>query len=252
MSHLKRGCWGLFTALLLFAPTATALELQSEHHPWGRFPQGSWARLRRTTYVPTAEGGEKVDQVVTRTVRLEKVGDSGYTLSVEETVDGKAAEPVATDYGWDGLPVADERHVRLSVGEIKVEGKSYTCQTHETTIDKPGDKTAVKWWYCPDQPPFLLKRVLRSSGNQPRFLLEEAKRFGVPRDVLGKEHACTAFRIEENTNARNTLTNAYTSVDVPGGLVFSETQVRDRERGQVQRMEESIEAFEIAAAQARP
>ena len=69
--------------------------------------------------------------------------------------------------GWDELPRDFDRATKLSLGEIKIGGKTYVCQTHLVkTSDESGAPTETKWFYCPDQSPYLLKRITRAEGEK--------------------------------------------------------------------------------------
>src|SRR2546426_371543 len=94
---LRRGQWasiarlaGIVCACLALGRACLALDIPAEHHPWGRFQPGSWARTRLTRFEIGADGGEKVAGVTVTTTRLEKVVPEGVTLTVETATDGGA------------------------------------------------------------------------------------------------------------------------------------------------------------------
>jgi hypothetical protein len=233
-------------AVLTSAPVVLGLDLPAEHHAWGRFQPGSWVRTRLTTFETAADGNDKVAGVTVTTTRLEAVRADGITLVVESSTDGGPAKVETLEQGWDGLPLAAERASRLSIGEIKIEGKSFACQTHETTAEVDGAPTTVKWWYCPDRSPYLLKSLLRTEGATPRFFSTEVTALAVEREVLDRKLLCFESRWTETTNDRATRTTAYGSLEVPGGLVGYESQTRDKRRGHVERARLELEAFEAA------
>jgi hypothetical protein len=227
------------------APAAAdVLDILAEHHAWGRFEPGSWARVKETRYSTMPAGGEKVEGTTITTSRLVAVDAESYTLSVETATDGAATEPVTTRLGWDDLPIDTDRTLRLSVGEIKIEGRSCTCQTHELTTSMAGITTVNKWWYCPDQSPYLLKRIVRVSSGPPHSTSVETLSLAVERDVLGQKLSCYQTRTVDTLETRSTQTIAFGSPEVPGGLVYSESQTRDKQRGQVATSRVELEAFE--------
>jgi hypothetical protein len=230
-----------------WAAGALGLDLPAEHHPWGRFKPGSWVRTRLTVFETDPAGSEKAVRVEVTTTRLEAVSTEGITLAVESAVDdGGAADSAIVEQGWDGLPLAATRKAGLSIGEIKIDGKSFACQTHETAIEQDGNRTTAKWWYCPDRPPFLLKHLVRSDGASPRFFSAEVTALAVEREVLGLKLLCAETRWTETTADKATRTTAYESLEIPGGIVGYESQTRDKRRGHVERARLELEAFEAA------
>lgn len=209
------------------------LEIPANHHPWGRFNPGSWSRLRETQFTTSADGGEQTTHVTVTTATLEEVADDGYTLRVEAVVDDKPSEAKTTRLAWDDAPAGLERALRLSVGEIKIGGRTVVCQTHELTSESAGVKSIDKWWYSPDQPPHLLKRILRTAGGPARFLSVETLALGVEKEILGQVLICDETKTIETFDDRASQTTAITSVSVPGGTVSSRTQIRDKQKGTV-------------------
>ena len=237
-----------FLALLIALSTsaALALDIPAEHHPWGHFRAGSWVRHQRTEFTTGADGKEQADRVTTTTTRLEEVRPDGVSLHIEIAVEGQPATTESRRYGWDGLEADIERTIRLSVGEIKIAGKSFVCQTHEASVEQPGRKSTNKWWYCPDQAPYLLKQIVRTTGGGPFSRSYEFTALGTERDVLGRKLICDETQIIESNTDRASRTIQQTSFSVPGGVISEESQIRDKRRGQVGRTRLELEAYEIA------
>lgn len=247
-----------FVCVCLAATPSLALDIPAEHHAWGRFAPGSWARWRLTTYVTDAGGNERIEQVATITTRLEQVEPDGVTLTRETRIDGEAATETAR-YGWDDLPIESPRKTRLSLGEVKIMGTTYVCQTHEVTSSgpeaaaegeeaaEPARTTETKWWYCPDRAPYLLKKIARSKGPGARFASWEVTRFGVPRQVLEQERPCTEATLIENTPQQSTKSTVFLAEGVPGGVVYRESETRDKARqGLIERARLELEAYEVS------
>lgn len=222
----------LFAALCDRA-CAEGLDILAEHHAWGRFPVGAWSRLRETQFKTAADGSEQPTRVAVITRRLEEVYEDGVTLLTDEAVDGQPAETKTERIGWDGLPADRERQLRLSVGEIKIDGRTVVCQTHELTSTADGVKTIDKWWYSPDQSPYLLKRVLRSASGPAHFLSLETMALAVEKDVLGKPLVCVETKTIETFTDRASQTTSISSISIPGGLVSASAQLRDKQKGTV-------------------
>jgi hypothetical protein len=250
---MTNGKWkfGLIVAaigVLTWCSPAGGLEIPAKHHAWGRFRPDSWVRLRESLLSVDADAVETVLSTTVTTTRLERVDDDGVTL-VREVRAGEG-EPMTTTetLGWDELPRDVERTTRLSLGEVKPGDKTYVCQTHLVkTRDESGASTETKWFYCPDQSPYLLKKIARTDGPAARFVSFEVLEFGVRREVLGQERSAARFSLIENTSQRSSKGSGYLVDDVPGGLVEFEAEIRDRgQQGLLQRRRIELEAFEVA------
>jgi len=227
---------------------AVALDIPAKHHAWGRFQPGSWVRLRETLLSVGADGKETIHSTTVTIIRLEHVDADGVTLGREVTLgDG---EPTASSaaLGWDGLPRDVERATKLSLGEIKIGGITFICQTHVLkTRDEEGATTETKWFYCPDRSPYLLKRIARTEGEAKRFVSFEVLELGVPRQVLGQERSAAKFSLIENTAQRSSKGTGYLVDEVPGGLVEFEAEIRDSgKEGRLHRRRVVLEAYEVA------
>ena len=238
-------------ALLVYSvawPTvAPALDIPAQHHPWAKFPVGSWSKTRLVQLVSTEDGQEKITKTVLTTTKLISVEETGYTLQEETQIDEMPGEdPKTLMLGWDGLPADSQRDVSISVSEVKIEGRSFVCQTHETSSMLAGEELSVKWWYCPDQAPYLLKKLTRIRGQAPRTITAEVIALGVARKVLDEELPCDQTRTTETATRRSLLSTRYSSRKIPGGIVYSETEIRDKQLGQLERTRLTLEAFEIA------
>jgi hypothetical protein len=225
---------------------AEGLDIPAAHHAWGRFQPGSWARLRVTRFTTMPDGSEQVAGSTITTTKLVSVEPDGVTLETSTAEDGQQAVVATARLGWDEQPVETERALRLSVGEIKIDGRTFVCQTHELTRQAEGVTTVAKWWYCPDRPPYLLKRVERNSVGPPRFLSVETTALDIEREVLGRQLTCHQTRTVETLDTRSTQTIAINCFDIPGGTVSWEAQTRDKAKGQVEASRAELEAYEIA------
>ncbi len=226
---------------------AFALDIPAKHHAWGRFQPGSWVRLRETRLSVGGDGKETIDSTIVSTVRLERVEADGVTLGREVKVGDAEPTVSSATLGWDELPRDVERTTKLGLGEIRIGGKTYICQTHVVkTSDEPGAVTETKWFYCPDQSPYLLKKIARTEAEAKRFVSFEVLELGVPRQVLGQERSAAKFSLIENTAQRSSKGIGYTVDGVPGGLVEFEAEIRDHgKEGLIHRRRIVLEAYEV-------
>ena len=231
---------------LLLAPTTWGNDIPREHHPWGRFKTGSWTRYRVITEIVNAEG-EKSTRVHTITTKLEEVSDEGLLLTREVKVGESIENRQTMRYTWDGRPAAAENSEKLSVGEYQVEGKTYPVQRHDLTATLDGTTTMIKRWYSPDQPPYILKELVRTVTPEGQtFSAMQVTRLHVARQVLGQEMICNESITKIVASDRKTTTKAYHSGRVPGALVYSESETRDRQQDVTETSRLTLEAFELA------
>ena len=85
---------------------AEELAFPPEHHPWGRFPVGSWKQVR-TTSEALDDKGQVVSVTTTDTrTKLTATDASSYTLQTDATVDVASrrilAAPQTTRHGYYG------------------------------------------------------------------------------------------------------------------------------------------------------
>ena len=250
MTNARRrfGPLGAAVFVLAWCSAAAALDIPAKHHAWGRFQPGSWVRLRENMLSVDADGKETIRSTTVTTTRLARVDADGVALAREVKVgDGEPTTTTET-LGWDELPRDAQRTTRLSLGEVKPGDKTYVCQTHLVkTRDASGATTETKWFYCPDQSPYLLKKIARTDGAAKRFVSFEVLELGVPRQVLGQERSAAKFSLIDNTTDRSSKGAGYLVDDVPGGLVEFEVEIRDRgQQGLLQRQRIALEAFEVA------
>jgi hypothetical protein len=239
-------CFALAILALGGSARGEGLDIPAEHHRWGRFPPGSWVRLRTTQFTRGPDDTEQVQSVTHLTMRLEEVHDDGVTLVVEEAVEGQPVAGETQRRGWDDLPAETERTLRLSVGEVKLARRTFACQTHEITTGEAGAQTVTKWWYTSDVWPHVLKRTVRTSGALKRFASFEVVELDAQRDVLGEPRRGVRCRTVETTDAAASETIAFLAPDVPGELVHSETERRDKRTGAIEFVRVELEAFEVA------
>ena len=215
---------------------AAGAELPPDHHPWGRFAPGSWQRLRVTseTFSPGAKKAVRVEEITTSLIR---VLEDGVVLSREVRHDDRVQHEEKIKFGWDGSRPNDSTREKYSLGEVDVEGKTYTCQTWVVTTQHKEQTRVVKTWYCPDYAPFLLKRLVRVTGGQDRHTISTR----VTRLAMKKEIQQRPFEVWESqtiVSRPTTITRitSYHSPEVPGGLVLSSSEVRDGQQGLTRRI----------------
>ena len=224
--------------------TAAAVEIPAEQHPWGRFKPGSWQRVRVTVESFGTDGAKSVE-VRHVTTRLVEVRADGIVLSREtETGDEKKTESEFR-VGWDGSHINDSTREKYSLGEIKIEGKSFACQTHTVTTEIDGETLVTKSWYSPDHAPWFMKRLIRRTGKQRRHTVMEVTRRAATRKVLDRDIPCWESITHFSTSGGRRKTVSVSSLQIPGGLVHSQSEGFNSDSARDERVVTELVAFEI-------
>ena len=231
-------------ALLGLTRPATGVEIPSVHHPWGRFAPGSWQRLRVTTE-SFSSGAEKRVHVAEITTSLVGVLEDGVILTREVHSGGEVHRDEKVKYAWDGSRPNDTTREKYSLGEVDIEGKTYTCQTWVLTTQREKQKRVVKTWYCPDHSPFLLKHLIRVTGEDRHTVSTRVTRLALKKEIQNRQLDVweTQTFISKPTTA--TRMTSLHSPDIPGGLVFSSSESRDGQQGLSQRVVRELVAHRV-------
>jgi hypothetical protein len=204
--------------------------LTKDLHPWGRFDghKGAWKRYRVTTET-VDENGQVVNTSVTETkTSLEGVDTDGVTLRVEAVVEiaGKRlpAEPKTVRQSLRGDWANGRVVIRgLGLGQVTIEGQTIACRVEEAEINLPGSKTVTRTFYSRFVPPYVLKRESKTTDLEGRKTLDETTFRVVSFDRPCKiaPHVKRAAWVEAVSTTPNgsTVTRAFTTTEVPGGVV---------------------------------
>src|SRR5678815_1982181 len=115
----------------------------AEHHPWGRFPKGSW-KLTRVIAENLDELGNVISTDIYETkTTLKEASATSYTLQYEVTTEssGKriANAPQITVLGYSGSANGDKVTAKVTGDtEIEVNGNKVTCQVRQISIEGAG------------------------------------------------------------------------------------------------------------------
>lgn len=228
--------------MILFPPVAHCAEeegVTKDLHPWGRFynHRGAWKRYRVVTETLDA-AGQVVSTSITETKTiLEDADDEGVTLRVESVVEiaGKrlSAEPKRVRQGLRGDWAVGKAVVRnAGTSHVSIEGQNIPCRVEEAEIDGPNGKTITRTYYSRFLPPYVLQRESKTTGPDGKVIEEHSFR------VLSLDRPCAivpqirrAAWVEAVSTTPNgsTVTRAYTSMRVPGGVICHDADERDAE-----------------------
>lgn len=238
--------FGICAALWLVSTVHVfAVEIPPAHHSWGRFKPNSWQRVRVTTETFGSENSKSVTTKVI-TTRLIKVETDGYVVSREEKSGDQVTKRTKVKHAWDGSTPNDSTREKYSLGEVQVEGKTFTCQTQLLTTEDDGKTIVTKSWYCPDHAPYFLKQLTRVTGKRRQTTITTVIRRAVTKSALNRELDCWESETKDSTPNRTTTTTTFNSAKVPGGLVLSESEVNDKQQGHLQKVRVELIAYEVA------
>lgn len=197
---------------------------------WARFPVGSWARLRTTTW--SYENGKSTQSVTETRVELVNVdyAEKQYSLRYETVfkvggVDySKRTETRRFDF-WD-VPSDESATVEETAPEKLIIGRrAIPCQTRRVTrvVDKQRETTVV--WYSSVFAPYVLQKKttrepIEPGANQegPAYELYVVQQTAA-NALLGAIGAVNYTALQSsNFNRRNFNTSRALSPNVPGGF----------------------------------
>jgi len=227
--------------LILLAAPALAQEgaFPREHHPWGRFPVGSW-KLVQTTSETLDDKGRLVSSTRTDTrTMLTAVDDASYTLRSDITVEvaGRriAMTPQSARHGYYGEPAGKQVAVKL-LGEapVTIDGREIPCEVRQVAVDTDAGKLTSTLHYTSAVAPFVLRRE-SSLGAAPaekrNSSLVEVIALDLPKQVRGEIKPCMYVKTTQSLAQGKRVTLEVQCDDVPGGVVShfaSETDASGR------------------------
>ena len=205
-------------------------------HPWGRFQEGAWKRYRDFTETLDEQGAVANLGVTETKTTLQKVERDGVTLLVEAVMDisGKRlSTPSRTvKQGFHGEQANQKAALTdLGTSQLTIEGRVIPCQVEQVEVSDNAGKTVTKTYYSPTVPPFVLRResvVLDPDGKTKLSETTlEVVALHVPCKILSRLRSAAQVKAVTHHPKGTTTTWAYTSIDVPGGVLCQTAEERD-------------------------
>jgi hypothetical protein len=248
-------------ALVALTMTATAcadeVDIPPEHHAWARFPKGSWKRVRVVTQ-QLNEQAQVVSTSITDTkTLLADVQADRFSLQIESTIEvaGRkiVSDPRTVEQRYNGAIAGQIAKVRL-LGEetLTIGQRSYACKVLQYEITGTQTKTVTKSYYTPETAPYVLRRDsktvdLMTKATVARTLVEVTA-VGVPVEILGKTHLAAKVHVEQKHPKGREVTDALSSLDIPGGIVSHESREYDASDRLLSSSKLELVEFHIAPA----
>lgn len=199
-----------------------------EHHPWGAFNPGSWTQVRKLTEEFDERGQLKSVSTTETKTTLVEVGERGYTLQLEITVEvaGKriVAQPRTVYFGYYGETNGQRVVIKLvGEGDLMVGEKKVKCQILDSVIQGDDEKILGKLYYCDSTAPFVLKRDSESTDPQGETVHLKTQMdviaVEMPHRVVAEIKTAAHVRKVKKHAKGSTYTLEIHCDDVPGGIV---------------------------------
>jgi hypothetical protein len=229
---------------LLVAGVASAQEapLPPDHHPWARFPVGSWKSVRVITETLDDDGNVANVSLTDTKTSLVSTDATGVTLRTEVTVEiaGKrfASQPQLTRYGLYG-ETAGEMVSAKKTGEqeLAINGVRFKCETRQVTFTTDQIKRVSTLQYSAERFPYVLRRETTASDAADAKVsttLVETIATDLPLKVLGEIEPGASVRTVRSGPKGSAVTLEVQCYNVPGGVV-SHTAKEMNEAGRITR-----------------
>ncbi|MCA9153609.1 MAG: hypothetical protein KDA55_12720 [Planctomycetales bacterium] len=222
------------------APQPTeAKEIRLEH-PWGRFPVGSWKRVRVRTEMLDAKGTVNETSTTETTTTLVKVNDDCFTLKAEVTVEvaGKlfSADPKFLVQGYYGQPCENPvTIVKQGANEFLLNGRRVPTEVRSVSFKEGEGKHVSTIEFAEDTTPTVLHRrtQLLNGNGEPTGVaaVVEVIAVDMPCKVLTEMKSCWHVKTLQTSEKRATVTVEVHCRDIPGGLISHASKTLD-ETGQ--------------------
>ncbi len=248
-----RGVQRLASLLLVFllassAPVvafgAQATGILPEHHAWARFKPGAW-KLVRVVREELDENGLVSNTSITETkTTLVDVDEDGVTLEIAVTVDvaGKRLEPAPqiVKQGFHGEQICKGIVIKeLDPSDVTIENQKISSRVIEIECPGATASSVSKIYYSPEQAPYILRRKSITRGADGKKVLSEMTVEVIALDMPWKIVAQTsnaALVRAVNKHERGTVkTWAFTSTDMPGGILSHTSKELDKKQNVVRR-----------------
>ena len=223
-------CWLLVA--LLSASAGSSLFAQSpafppDHHPWGRFPIGSWKLVRVVTEAIDAQG--RVATVTTTETRTTLVASdpASYTLRADVTVEvaGRrfASAPQTLKHGYygenPGQPVTVKQ---LGDSQLSLDGRMVACELRQAVVETEGTRRVSTIHYSNSLSPYQLRRETTAEGaadDKRATTVVEIVALNLPQRVVDEIKQATYVKTTHQHAQGTKVTLEVQCDDVPGGVV---------------------------------
>ena len=246
---------------IAFSAAAAAAQdggIPAEHHPWGRFPVGSWKLVRATTENLDALGnviGITTNETKTTLIAADA---STYTLYIDVTVESSGKRflrpPKTSKLGYSGqAPGQVLTAKKTGDGEVTINGRKTPCEIRQIHIQGDDAKYEGTVYYSPALAPYVLRKEgsATGAGEGPKTSISvEVVATGMPYRVLADRRNVAFVRTVEKKPDRISTTVEAQCDDIPGGEVAHSSQ-EVNEEGKIL-LRTTLELLDYHIANERP
>jgi len=195
---------------------------------WAGFAPGAWVRIKQTRL----QTGRMLAPTITR-ISLSKADAKALTLAIKTEnalgVSDEVQQAVVPATGDAGTGET-EKVEGLGEEEVAVAGKTVLCDRTQATVTGPTGKRVITKWVARD-PKVLAKRVTIAFGVDGKEASRETlvlAALAEERTVGGRRIPCVKYEKKLTEADFEWQGTAYLSRAMPGGLVWSEDEVRQK------------------------
>jgi hypothetical protein len=228
-----------------------------DHHPWGRFPLGSWKLVRVVSEALDAQGRVvTVTKTETRTKLIASDAHS-YTLQVEVAVEiaGRrfASAPQIVKHGYYGETAGQPVAVKnLGTSQLALDGHMVACELRQAVIESEGVKRVSTIHYSDSLPPYQLRRETTAEGADDKRTtsLVEIVSLNLPQRIINEIKQASYVKTTHKHPQGSKVTLEVQCDDVPGGVVSHWSSETDLHGKTLRRSTLELVDYEITEAKA--
>lgn len=211
-------------------------------HPWGRFPEGAWKRIR---VVRSEDSLGIVKRIASRksaaeyTITLSQILPDQFSLTYESDLSGGGRKwsprPQVTGNNYweesvDMKPVSFKTKDNLV---LEIEGASYPCSWEQIVFENENKRVEIKTWRSDASAhlPSILRQerkiYIKKEGEENQLSISSLYQLSptsFPYSVMGKVHHVWKSEQTDETSQGKTVTNKLISLTVPGEMVSFDTR----------------------------
>lgn len=206
-------------------------------HPWGRFPEGSWKRIRFIRPDDSYRTTPKINSRLSSaeyTVTLSQLLPDQYTLTKESDLSGSgrkwSSQPqiIENNYWEESVDMKPVSFKTKDDLVLEIEGATYPCSWEMIVFENENKRVEIKTWRSDASahlPPVLRqerKIFLKKEGEENRLLVNSLYQLSptaFPYSVMGKVHHVWKSEQTESSSQGKTVTTYLISLMVPGETI---------------------------------
>ncbi len=262
---VRAAAYASFVACMLLCSSARSETLiPRQHHEWGRFPNGSWKKVRLVTEKLDRKGQVISSNISETTTTVVAHHQDAVELRLETVVKvaGKQfkRDPQVFTQNFGGevesKPEATESRVEhIGKDSVVIDGKKLESDVKTITVRRERSRWTSRIHYCRSVAPYVLRREIRSqdpSGGATRYRTTvEVTALDMPLEVRGELRPTSHVRTVHTTPKGKTITLEVRCEDVPGGFVSHTSKQLDSAGRLVGRSTLELVDFDVPEQAAR-